>query len=278
VYFPDVPGTAQNAVKKLSIEAADLKLAPGLSDPRLAHVPAKVVNGVLEFPKSTRISHNEAVAHFINKYPQGFRDPALIKSELGPKRDAVEAFDRLFGENRGRNLLKKRVFTEIASGIDKLFHETNIPAVQEILAVRDGVKDLDAASRFLTEVLNFVDRQSVSTFDCLVNAVDRLPAQAGKARVLTWPIVTLLPFFADPSRFIVLKPTMTKTAADRLFFDLAYDARPNWTTYERTLAFATSLQELLKPQGAVDFIDVQSFIWVTAGEPAMKPRKSKGTP
>jgi hypothetical protein len=59
--------------------------------------------------------------------------------------------------------------------------------------------------------------------------------------------VTLLPFLADPKRFIVLKPSMTKTAAERLFFDLAYDSRPNWTTYDRTLAFATSLRELLKP-------------------------------
>jgi hypothetical protein len=35
------------------------------------------------------------------------------------------------------------------------------------------------------------------------------------------PIVTLLPFLAHPTRFIVLNPTITKTAAERLFFDLA---------------------------------------------------------
>ena len=141
--------------------------------------------------------------------------------------------------------------------------------------MRDGVKDRQAAGRFLEGVLDFVKKPNAITFDGLADSVDRLPAAKGKARVFTWPIVTLLPFFADPKRFIVLKPGMTKTAAERLFFDLAYSSRPNWSTYERVLAFATSLRELLKPNGAKDFIDVQSFIWVTAGEPVMKPRKQR---
>jgi hypothetical protein len=260
----------------LVVEKCQLEEAPHIRDPRLAYVPAKLVNGVLEFPKASRMSHNEALANFMSKYPKGFNDPTLIERELGYKRDASALFQKLLGKGSGMRLLAAGRLEEIARVLDQLFHATNIPATQEIMAVHDGLKDHGAAGQFLAGLLKFVDVPGPKTFAALVESVDRLPAQTGRARVLTWPIVTLLPFFADPERFIVLKPTMTKTAAERLFFDLGYDSTPNWPTYERTLAFATSLRELLKPQGARDFIDVQSFIWVTAGEPAMKNKPAIG--
>lgn len=278
VYFPDLPGAAQECVKQLDLERCPLAVAPEIRDPRLAHLPVKLVNGVLEFPKSTRISHADAVAHFLSDYPKGFRDKRLFDRELGYKREAQGLFKQLFGNGKGRRLLAAEKFTQIAEAIDRLFHSTNIPAVQEIMAVHDAVKHREAAAGFLSSTLDFVDMPSATTFHRLVEAVDRLPAEVGKARVLTWPTVTLLPFLADPTRFIVMKPVMTRTAAERLFFDLAYDSRPNWPTYERGLAFAEALQELLKPHGARDFIDVQSFIWVTAGQPAMKAtRATKAT-
>ena len=260
VYFPDVPGNVQDAVKKLAIEKCSLIAAPKLTDPRLVYVPAKIVNGVLEFPKSTRMSHNEALAHFLSRFPKGFKDAALFEQELDYKRAASELFEKLLGKGRGQKLLAAGRLEDVAKILDDLFHATNIPATQEMIAVHDGLKAHEAAGAFLKAVLEFVAAPGPATFERLVDAVASLPAQKGMARVLTWPIVTLLPFFADPKRFIVLKPTMTKTAAERLFFDLAYDSRPNWSTYERTLAFATSLRELLKPHGARDFIDVQSFI------------------
>jgi hypothetical protein len=175
----------------------------------------------------------------------------------------------LLSDGRGRKLLADGDLQGIAKAIGKLFHSTNIPATQEIIAVSDALKNHVAAGAFLTGVLDFVDAPSAHTFAVLVERVNSLP-QTGDARVLAWPVVTLLPFLADPGRFIILKPTMTRAAAERLFFDIGYDSTPNWSTYERTLAFAASLRELLKPHGARDFIDVQSFIWVTAGEPAMK--------
>ena len=273
VYFPDLSGAAKDAVKQLAVDKCLLTMAPELKDRRLEHVPVKIVNGILEFPKSTRISHSDAVAEFLSKYPKGFKDSQLVDRELGYKRDAHDLFEKLLGGGKGRKLLASQKLDKISAAIDQLFHATNIPAIQEIMAIHDGVKDQKAAAAFLEGVLDFVDAPGAGSFGRLVEAVDSLPAELGKARVLTWPNVTLLPFLADPARFIVLKPTMTRTAAERLFFDLAYDSRPNWSTYDRTLSFAASLRELLKPHGAQDFIDVQSFMWVTAGEPAMKNRE-----
>ena len=60
-----------------------------------------------------------------------------------------------------------------------------------------------------------------------------------------------------------LKPEVTKTAAERLGFDLLYTSTPNWGTYSRLLDMSRLLMQSLKPLGARDLIDVQSYIWMT---------------
>ena len=59
-----------------------------------------------------------------------------------------------------------------------------------------------------------------------------------------------------------LKPEVTQQCAERLTFDLAYSSDLNWPTYERLLVMSARLLEILRPYGASDFIDVQSFSWV----------------
>jgi len=70
------------------------------------------------------------------------------------------------------------------------------------------------------------------------------------------------PIWAQPDRFMFLKPEVTQQCAARLTFDLAYSSDLNWPTYERLLVMSARLLEILRPYGASDFIDVQSFIWV----------------
>jgi hypothetical protein len=60
-----------------------------------------------------------------------------------------------------------------------------------------------------------------------------------------------------------LKPEVTKKAADRLLFDLLYSSKLSWTTYSRLLKMSQLLLDRLRPLGARDYIDVQSFIFLT---------------
>jgi len=62
-----------------------------------------------------------------------------------------------------------------------------------------------------------------------------------------------------------LKPLVTQDCAARLTFDLAYSTDLRWETYSRLLTMSQSLLDFLRPYGATDFIDVQSFIWVIGG-------------
>ena len=67
-----------------------------------------------------------------------------------------------------------------------------------------------------------------------------------------------------------LKPMQTRRIAEAFSFDLLYSSRPTWDTYRRLLTLSTQLLDRLRPLGARDLIDVQSFMWVVAGLPFMK--------
>ena len=95
-------------------------------------------------------------------------------------------------------------------------------------------------------------------------AVAALPRR--QTRVLTWPMVTVWGFLAQPDTHIFLKPTVTRAAAAKYGFDFEYKSRPNWETYASLLAFAETVrrdQRALKPR---DMIDVQSFLWVQGSD------------
>jgi hypothetical protein len=84
--------------------------------------------------------------------------------------------------------------------------------------------------------------------------------------VLTWPVVTVFGFLAQPNHHIFLKPNVTRLAAARYGFDFQYRSRPNWDTYSQLLELAAIVwfdQRDLRPR---DLIDVQSFLWVQGSE------------
>lgn len=219
----------------------------------------------MNVPQPTLRSLEQAIASFERKYPQGFSDPRLIDTELRYKREAHTRFVTHFGHGRAQTLLDSNDLQAISTALDDLYHATNIPSRFEIMAVHDGLKDGAAAARLLKAALGFVSAPDGHSFTDLVNAVSKLPEPAGGSRVLTWPNVTILPFLADPKRLMVLKPTITRKMANRISFDLLYSSPPTWHTYEALLRMSTGLLDRLAPLGAQDFIDIQSFMWVTRG-------------
>ena len=119
----------------------------------------------------------------------------------------------------------------------------------------------DAGTHILEAAIPFIEKPDSVKFAHLFEAVAQLPADGGK--VLTWPNVTLLPFLANPKKFMALKPSNTELMAARMNFDLRYSTTPNWPTYEATLRMSSFLLERLALLGAKDMIDVQAFMWVT---------------
>ena len=265
VHFTSLLDTPQGPERKLREDTAQISRAKVQSDPELDLIgtgTGKPKKSKAKAKAKALVHHlDEAIAWFEKTYPGKFADEKFIDADLRNKRSAHDVFVANFGGKRGQALVVGEKHAQIADVIDSLFKATNIPSTFEVKAVHKGLKNGEAAGHLLEAVLAFVAKADSATFGALFEAVAQLPGDGGK--VLTWPNVTLLPFLADPKKYPVLKPTNTELMAARMNFDLRYNARPNWATYEAMLRMSAFLMQRLGPLGAKDMIDVQAFMWVT---------------
>ena len=261
VYFKDIKGTPKDAVKRLKWRVAVLTKAAKQSDSALDNLPPMVRDSRLELPDTLRITEGQAVDIFVKKY-RHFDDPEYREHERNYKWEAHRQVAAELLSVRGRRLVAEGPPDALANTLNNLIHRTNLLATLEIMALNDAFKDQQAARKFAEAVLKFVDEGSEQAFSGLVEATGSLPVAPGRARVLTWPVVTILPFLAKPDCHMFLKPMQTKRIAEAFSFDLLYSAYPKWATYDRLLKLSDQLLKRLRPLGARDLIDVQSFMWV----------------
>ena len=128
------------------------------------------------------------------------------------------------------------------------------------LALRDAVRSADGArtlARGLYDLLHGTGRGQ-DRFERWCETVASLPRR--QTRVLTWPVVTVFPFLAQPDRHIFVKPNVSRVAAAQYGFDLCYLSRPNWRTYASLLKLADVVRADLRDLRPRDLIDVQSFL------------------
>lgn len=265
IHFPSLASSPQGPQRKLRDDAPQLTKSSVQSDPELDSIetgPAKPKKASKRKAKDLQTSIEDALQWFTQTYPAKFEDEKFVDSDLRNKRSAAEVFHANFGEGRGAALVDQGQHAQIASTLDGIFRATNVLSPFEIKAVHKAFAKGDPASTaLLGYTLAFIAAPGMQSFKAMADAAGQLPADGGK--VFTWPIVTLLPFLADPKRFIALKPTNTELMATRMGTDIKYDTTPNWETYDATLRMANALLQQLSPLGAKDMIDVQQFMWVT---------------
>jgi hypothetical protein len=136
----------------------------------------------------------------------------------------------------------------------------------EKMALRDAVKSTAGARAFATGLYDFLHGRGTeeARFGAWCEIIAALPRK--QTRVLTWPLVTVFGFIAQPDRHIFLKPTVTKIAAQKYGFDFQYESKPNWETYASLRDFAETIRRDLRDLKPRDLIDLQSFIWVQGSD------------
>jgi hypothetical protein len=134
------------------------------------------------------------------------------------------------------------------------------------MALRDALKSAAGARAFATGLYDFLhgSGNDETRFVAWCETVAALPRK--QTRVLTWPLVTVFGFIAQPDKHVFLKPVVTKTAAREYGFDFQYQSKPNWDTYARLLDFAATIRQDLRDLKPRDMIDLQSFIWVQGSD------------
>lgn len=134
------------------------------------------------------------------------------------------------------------------------------------MALRDAVRTPAGAQAFATalfDLLHGADSLDVR-FESWTAAVEKLPRR--QTRVLTWPLVTVFGFIAQPKTHFFFKPTVTREAARRYGMELAYESRPTWPLYRDVLAFARRVRADISDLKPRDMIDLQSFLWVQGSD------------
>jgi hypothetical protein len=136
----------------------------------------------------------------------------------------------------------------------------------EKMALRDAVKSEEGARIFAAGLYDFLHGSAgiERRFEDWADAVAALPRR--QTRVLTWPVVTVFGFIAQPSTHVFLKPKVTRAAAREYGFDFRYESRPRWGTYASLLEFAQVIRRDMRDLRPRDMIDVQSFIWVQGSD------------
>ncbi len=203
---------------------------------------------------------------FLHYFPGGFHDETYIDWERNYKWKAHQQWEELLNRNELRRLLKQKEYSEIAGRAIRIESRTNLLFSFEKMALRDAVKVGDGARLFSQGLYDFLHGPiSVDErFAGWVETIALLPRK--QTRVLTWPVVTVFGFIAQPKTHMFLKPNVTRIAARKFGFDFHYKTRPSWETYSDFLQFGQIVRSEVTDLRPRDLIDIQSFIWVLGSD------------
>jgi hypothetical protein len=201
-------------------------------------------------------------AKFLRHFRKGFYDPLYIDWEREYKLEAHKRWQAALNPVSFRQLLRAGNFSQIATQAVAIEARTNLLFSFEKMALRDAVKSPGGARLFACGLFDFL--HGSGNMETRFNEWCEIVATLSRrqTRVLTWPVVTVLGFIAQPKTHMFLKPTVTRIAAEKYGFAFHYESRPAWETYESLMTFARTVrrdQSSLRPR---DMIDLQSFIWV----------------
>jgi hypothetical protein len=203
---------------------------------------------------------------FLRFFPNGFTDDTYLDWERSYKVDAHERWRSELSRSAFRALLEADDVSGIMTRAIRIESRTNLLFSFEKMALRDAVRTSGGARAMasgLYDLLHGGGRMQ-QRFERWCETVASLPRR--QTRVLTWPIVTVFPFLAQPDRHIFLKPNVTRVAAAQYGFELPYQSRPNWRTYASLLELADLVKADLRDLHPRDMIDVQSFLWVQGSD------------
>jgi hypothetical protein len=203
---------------------------------------------------------------FLRHFPGGFRDETYLDWERGYKWDAHRKWQAALNQSAFEDLIKARKFEEIANTAIRIESRTNLLFSFEKMALRDAVRSPAAARVFALALFDLLHGpNSLETrFSNWIDAVGRLPRR--QTRVLTWPLVTVFGFIAQPGTHFFLKPTVTREAARRYGVELPYASRPSWPLYRSLLDFVAGVRADVSDLRPRDMIDLQSFLWVQGSD------------
>jgi hypothetical protein len=203
---------------------------------------------------------------FLRHFPGGFRDETYLDWERGYKWNAHRAWEAALNQSAFESRIRAGKFEEIAATAIRIESRTNLLFSFEKMALRDAVRSPAGAKAFALALFDLLHGPEPmdARFSNWIDTIGRLPRR--KTRVLTWPLVTVFGFIAQPRTHFFLKPTVTREAARRYGVGLQYASKPSWSLYKGLLDFVAGVRSDISDLRPRDMIDMQSFLWVQGSD------------
>lgn len=216
------------------------------------------------------MTHDQAIAEFLAAHPHalgGGEGDAPAGTRASAWQAARAEWRRTLGGGEGERLLASGDLNELvrrAVGVGK--RAASIPRALDEDALVEAFQDQAAAGAFFEALFSLLSVPSPARarFEALFSAAAALEG----APAVAWPVATLFPFLAVPTRHAFLSPKTASAAAKRLGCDLGAEVAPTWAAYARFRRLSEQLLEKLATAGAKDFTDVEAFLHAVAGGPA----------
>jgi hypothetical protein len=203
---------------------------------------------------------------FLDFFPDGFRDPTYVETERAYKWKAHTSWESHVAPILREGPLAPGSPVDLAREVVRIESRTNLLFSFEKMALRDAVSSAISARQFVDHLAKWLYARGSESerFATWCDAVATMPRR--QTRVLTWPVTTVFGFIARPRVHLILKPNVTRRAAEAYGYPLTYRSVPNSETYLSLLRFARELRHDLRDLRPRDMIDIQSFLWVQGSE------------
>jgi len=199
---------------------------------------------------------------FLRIFPEGFYDELYTQWERDYKWEAHKLFKESLSKEEFKRLLHEGAFSTIATRALKVEGRTTFLFSFEKMALRDALRTESGARGFAEGLYNFLYAPGPLKQRFIEWIVDFSKLPRIKARVLSWPNLTIFPYLAQPSKYMILKPTAMNVAAQSLGFAFDYSSKPSFRTYESLMQMADLTKEAIRDLKPRNYHDIQTFLWV----------------
>ena len=150
--------------------------------------------------KPTVSGTDRARRKFLHYFPNGFRDATYLDWERNYKVETHERWEEALNRTEFQRLLRERDYFEVAARAVRTEQRARHSMIFsfEKMALRDAVKSAAGAKVFAEGLYEFLHGPGTmeARFGAWCEAVASLPRR--QTRVLTWPLVTVWGFIAQP--------------------------------------------------------------------------------
>lgn len=196
-----------------------------------------------------------ALQKLIERFKQvydSFDSGHYLEDERTYKLAAVARLRDLLSEERLRGAIKRSDFATAHADIRRAYAGNNLLNQWDVLPIVNA--PAEALVRALYDLL-YGSGPFERRFDAWVGV---LSSQGPRV----WPAATYFLMLHNPETDILVKPTPFKALLRSLGRAAEWPTRPDARSYRELIDLAQLLYQRLRPLGARDMIDVQSFIWI----------------